>query len=114
MLSSGDVVELDLGPPTGREAGFGHPTVVVTAQLILDANPNIVHVVPLTTNIRVFGSEVRIEPDDDNGLDRPSAAQCQHVRAVSTNRIDRVRGNVGVAVVAQIRETIGLILDIGI
>lgn len=30
--SSGDVVEFDPGPPVGREAGFGHPAVVVTAR----------------------------------------------------------------------------------
>ena len=37
MPISGDVVDLDLGVPEGREAGFGHPAVVVTAQRILDA-----------------------------------------------------------------------------
>jgi mRNA interferase MazF len=112
MLSSGDVVELDLGTPTGREAGFRHPAVVVTAQRILDAAPNVIHVVPLTTTIRRFGSEVLIEPDEANGLRHPSAAQCQHVRAVSTGRVLRTRGNVGPVSLTQIRDTIGLILDI--
>jgi mRNA-degrading endonuclease toxin of MazEF toxin-antitoxin module len=32
MQSSGDVVELDLGRPEGREAGSLHPAVVITAQ----------------------------------------------------------------------------------
>ena len=112
MLTSGDVVELDLGAPTGREAGFHHPAVVVTAQRILDAAPNVVQVVPLTTTIRAFESEVLVEPDADNGLHQTSAAQCQHVRAVSSGRIERLRGNVGVVALAQIRDTIGLILDI--
>lgn len=112
MLTSGDVVELDLGSPSGREAGFRHPAVVLTAQRILDAAPAVVQVVPLTTTIRGFGSEVRIEPDKANGLEHPSVAQCQHVRAVSTSRIDRVSGNVGVVVLTQIRETVGVILDL--
>jgi mRNA interferase MazF len=112
MLTSGDVVELDLGTPAGREAGFRHPAVVVTAQRILDAEPNVIQVVPLTTTIRSFGSEVSIEPDVENGLSQPSAARCQHVRAVSTGRVERVRGHVGPGVLTQIRETIGLILDI--
>jgi mRNA-degrading endonuclease toxin of MazEF toxin-antitoxin module len=34
--------------PAGREAGFLHPAVVVTEQRILDANPSVVQVVPLT------------------------------------------------------------------
>lgn len=112
MLNSGDVVELDLGLPSGREAGFRHPSVVVTAQRILDARPSVVHVVPLTSTIRRFGSEVRIDPDASNGLERPSAAQCQHLRAVSTGRIEQVRGNVGVQALRQIREVISVILDL--
>ncbi|MEX2655180.1 MAG: type II toxin-antitoxin system PemK/MazF family toxin [Acidimicrobiia bacterium] len=112
MLTSGDVVDLNLGDPEGRKAGFRHPAVVVTAQRILDADPSVIQVVPLTSTIRGFGSEVAVEPDHSNGLLQMSAAQCQHVRAVSTGRVEQVRGNVGPAVVSQIRETIALILDI--
>jgi mRNA interferase MazF len=112
MLTSGDVVELDLGMPAGREAGFRHPAVLVTAQGILDTNPSVVQVVPLTGTIRRFGSEVPVEPDDANGVEEPSAAQCQQIRAVSTGRVDRTLGNVGAAVLAQIRDVIALVLDI--
>lgn len=112
MATSGDVVHLDLGQPEGREAGFRHPAVVVTAQRILDANPSVVHVVPLTSTVRRFHSEITIEPDATNGLDARSAAQCQHVRAISPRRIVEVRGNVGAAIVAQLRETIAVILDL--
>jgi mRNA interferase MazF len=112
MLTSGDVVELDLDAPAGREAGFQHPAIVVTAQRILDAEPSVVHVVPLTSTIRAFGSEVRVNADGSNGLDRASAAQCQHMRAVSTGRVDAVRGNVGAAVLSEVREVIAVILDL--
>ncbi len=112
MLTSGDVIDLDLGLPEGREAGFRHPAVVVTAQRILDAQPTVIQVVPLTSSIRGFTSEIVIEPDDTNGLQQRSAAQCQHVRAVSTQRVEHIRGNVGPAARNQIRATIGLILDI--
>lgn len=112
MLSSGDVVDLDLGAPEGREAGFRHPAVVVTAQRILDASPSVIHVVPLTSTIRRFHSEIVLAPDEQNGLAVESAAQCQHVRSVSPRRILEVRGNVGGAALAQIRETIAVLLDI--
>lgn len=112
MPSSGDVVDLDLGVPEGREAGFSHPAVVVTAQRVLDAEPSVVHVVPLTSTIRRFHSEVMLEPDAANGLSDTSAAQCQHLRAVSPSRISAVRGSVGAGVLAQIRETIAVLLDL--
>ncbi len=114
MLTSGDVVDLDLGLPEGREVGFRHPAVVVTAQRILDAQPNVIQVVPLTTTIRGFASEITIEPDIDNNLRLRSAAQCQHVRAVSIGRVEQVHGNVGPSVLNQVRDTLGLIFDIQI
>lgn len=112
MLTSGDVVDLDLGLPEGREAGFRHPAVAVSAQRILDADPSVVHVVPLTSTVRGFHSEITIVPDVHNGLSEPSAAQCQHLRAVSTARIVSTRGNVGAMALGQVRETIAVLLDI--
>jgi mRNA-degrading endonuclease toxin of MazEF toxin-antitoxin module len=114
MLNSGDVVDLDLGLPQGREAGFRHPVVVVSAGRILSAEPSVVYIVPLTSTLREFHSEIPIEGDDHNGLAGRSAAQCQHLRAVSTGRIVSTRGNVGAATLAQIRETIAVLLDIAI
>ena len=60
MPTSADVVDLDLGMPEGREAGFLHPAILVTAQRILDVSPSVVHVVPLTSTIRRFHSEIVI------------------------------------------------------
>ena len=68
MLTSGDVFDLDLGVPTGREAGFRHPAMVVTAQRVLDAEPSVVQVVPLTSTLRGFASEVEFDADSANGL----------------------------------------------
>lgn len=112
MLTSGDVVDLDLGTPRGREAGLRRPVVVVTAQEIIDGLANVVQVVPLTSTIRAFGSEVEIHPDEGNGVEASSAAQCQHIRSVSVDRVESVRGNVGAATLAEIREVLSLILDI--
>lgn len=112
MLTSGDVVEADLGEPVGREAGFPRPVVVVTAQVVLAQGPAVVQVVPLTSTRRGFRSEVDVDPDEANGLEVPSAAQCQHLRAVSTGRLGELMGNVGPATLLQVRETIADLLDL--
>jgi mRNA interferase MazF len=112
MQSSGDIVNLDLGRPEGLEAGYLHPAVVVTAQRILDASPTLIQVVPLTSTLRGFHTEVVIEPDPANGLGQSSAAQCQHVRAVSPARVVGTIGNVGPLALLQIRETIAVIIDL--
>lgn len=112
MLTAGDIVRLDLGQPKGHEAGYLHPAVVITAQRILDADPTVIQVVPLTSTLRGFHSEVVIEPDAANELEMSSAAQCQHVRAVSPDRVDHALGNVGPLSLSQIRETIAVIIDL--
>ena len=112
MLTSGDVVELDLGSPAGREAGSRNPAVVVTAQRVLDAEPSVVQVVPLTSTLRGFVSEVEIAADAANGLECTSAAQCQRIRGVAVGRVERRSGNVGAAALVQVREVFGLILDV--
>jgi mRNA interferase MazF len=112
MLNSGDIADLDLGSPEGREAGFRHPAIIVSAQRILDAEPSVLQVVPITSTVRSFGSEIDITPDVTNGLDQQSAAQCQHIRAVSPGRVTAIRGNVGHVVLRQIREVLAVILDL--
>ncbi len=112
MLTPGDVVELEFGAPIGSEAGLLRPAVVVTAARILRGRPNIVQVVPLTTTIRDSSAEVLVAPDEGNGLSAKSSAQCQHVRSIATVRIrDRI-GNVGPLVLHEIREVLGLLMDI--
>lgn len=103
---------MDLWTPVAREAGYRHPAVVVTAPRILDAAPSVVQMVPLTSSLRGWPSEVEIAGDGVNGLERASSAQCQHVRAVAAARLGEVRGNVGTVALAQVREVLGLLLDL--
>ena len=111
MLTPGDVVELDLGAPAGTEAGLNRPAVVVTAERILRGGPNVIQVVPLTRTIRDSSAEIVVEPDDHNGLGSASAAQCQHIRSVATTRVSAQVGNVGPAVLRQIRGSVTIIID---
>lgn len=112
MLTSGDVVSIDLGIPEGSEVGLYRPAVVITARRILRADPSVVQVVPVTATLRGYESEVVVEPDPDNGLDRRSAAQAQHLRAVATSRIVDHLGNVGPLVLGQVRDTIAVLMGL--
>jgi mRNA interferase MazF len=112
MLNSGDVVQLDLGVPRGSEAGLMRPAIVTTAQRVLARGPRVIQVVPLTRSLRGYASEVTVVADPDNGLEVDSAAQCQHIRAVATARVIETLGNVGGAMLAQIRETLAVLLDL--
>ena len=112
MLTSGDVIDVDLGMPEGQEAGYRHPAVLVTAQQLLESSATVVQVVPLTSTIRGYESEIEVEPDSFNGLTRRSVAQCQHIRSIAVARIHGRRGHVGAVALSRIRELLGAILDI--
>jgi mRNA interferase MazF len=112
MCRSPNVVYLDVGVPEGSEAGLQRPAVVVTANRVLAVGSSVVQLVPLTRTIGGYESEVLIEPDEANGLKAPSAAQCLHIRAVAATRIRGQVGNVGPIAVGQIRDTLGVLLDV--
>lgn len=112
MLTSGDVVAVDLGVPVGSEAGLSRPAVVITADRVLAGGPNVIQVVPLTSTLRGYASEVDVAADDHNGLTVDSAAQCQHLRSVAVARIDDTLGNVGAGVLAKIRDVVAVLLDL--
>lgn len=95
----------------GSEAGFRRPAVVVTAQRLLAGTPSVVHVVPLTTTLRGFASEVPIPTSGDNDLDTESCAQAHQIRTVSAVRVHGVRGNVGAVALSQVRQAIAETID---
>jgi mRNA interferase MazF len=72
----------------------------------------VVHVVPLTSTIRGYQSEVTIEPDPANGLEAVSAVQCQHIRAIAVGRLAAPIGNVGPQALTQMREILADLLDL--
>ncbi len=112
MLTSGDVVVVDLGVPEGSEAGMQRPAVVVTANAVLRQRPRVVQVVPLTRTLRGYGSEVVVSADRGNGLAADSAAQCQHIRSIASTRIRDRLGEVGPVALAQIRDAVRVLIDL--
>ena len=90
--------------PTGRPGFADRP--------LLDGSPAVVHVVPITSTVRGFDTEVQVEPDRFNGLSQSSAIQCHHVRAIAVSRVEERKGHVGPILLGQIREILGRILDI--
>ncbi len=111
MPTSGDVVEVDLGPPVGSEAGYRHLAVLVTAQRILDGGADVVHVAPLTSAVRGSASEVVVEADELDGLAarrRCSARTCVRWRSSAPARFAQRRP----AVLSQVCDVLGPLLDI--
>lgn len=110
-MHAGELIEVDFGVPAGSEPGFTRPAIVITAEAVLEARPRTLHVVPITGNVaRPLPTEIPIEVDS---LARPSAAQCHLCTVISVDRIKAEDlGNVGSAMLAQIRAVLGDLLDL--
>ena len=110
-MRAGDVVHVDFGIPAGSEPGFFRPAVVVTADLVLEARPRTIHVMPLTGNtVRQLPTELEVSAD---GLDRPTAAQAHLCTVISADRvIAEDLGNIGAESLGELRGLLGDLLDL--
>jgi mRNA interferase MazF len=88
----GDVWLVDFGAyPAEPEQAFVRPGLIVSDDRLDHPNLRLAIVVPGTTTLRQLPLHVVVDPDGDNGLDRPTAFQVEQVRAISTTRlVDRL------------------------
>jgi len=108
-VNFGDVLTVDFGMPIGSEAGFRRPGVVMTADSFLRYRPTTVFVVPLASTRRSFPSHVEIAPDPSNGLEHPSWALVEQLRAVAVARCGSTVGGVGPVVAHQLHDILRMI-----
>lgn len=84
----GDVWLVDFGSrPADPEQASIRPGLIVSDDRLHHPNLRLAIVVPGTTTLRKLPLHVVVEPDGDNGLDRSTAFQVEHVRAISTTRL---------------------------
>lgn len=101
-MRSGEIAIVDFGVPIGSTAALVRPAVVVTAQPTLDAFDQTFHVVPITSTPRHWPSEVTTERGQ---------AQCHLLAVVDQSQVvQHTTENVGVVVLAQIREVVSVLL----
>jgi mRNA interferase MazF len=92
-LSRGEIWHVNLDPTIGDEIRKVRPAVILSRDAIGVLALRVV--VPITAwQDRFQGSDwlVRLDPDTDNGLDKPSAADTFQVRSVATKRFVRLVG----------------------
>ena len=108
-MNSGDVVLCDLNPVSGREQGGIRPVVVVSHQRY-EVIPGLFLAVPLTSKDRHLEHHIDIPANDRIGLNRPSYAMTEQIRAVSDQRAGRRLGAVNDETMAAISRYLHLFL----
>jgi len=111
----GQVWDVNLDPTQGAEIKKIRPCVVVSSDNIGKLPLKVI--VPITEWREQFGQHpwfVKLEPNDQNGLDKLSAADCFQVKSLSIDRFVRQRGVLSEDEVADIVSAVGIVIQIPI
>jgi mRNA interferase MazF len=111
-MRQGEIWEINLSPTVGAKIKKKRPAVIINDDAIGILPLKVI--VPITVwRDRFQGAiwMVRIEPDDENKLTKPSAVDTFQVRSVSTGRFLRKIGSVSSKVLEEIKTAIKAVID---
>ncbi|NJC98258.1 MAG: PemK family transcriptional regulator [Anaerolineales bacterium] len=106
-MKRGEIWLVNLDPTVGSEIKKTRPVVIISSDLIGILPLKVI--VPFTDWKDRYTSApwmVRIDPDDDNGLSKPSAADGLQVRSVSQQRLVKRLGVLSPLQVARIVQAV--------
>jgi mRNA interferase MazF len=112
-MHRGEVWLISLDPTIGAEIKKTRPAVIV--------NDDAVGVLPLRVIVPITAWKdrygvapwmVRLEPDAENGLDKPSTADAFQVRSVAQERFVRRLGKLSTTAMQEITTALAVVLDI--
>ena len=111
-MKQGEIWEIDLNPTLGAEIKKKRPVVII--------NDDAIGILPLKVIVPVTEWKdrfqgalwlVRIEPDDENNLVKPSALDAFQIRSVSTKRFLRKIGSVSPTVLGETKAAVKAVID---
>ena len=111
-MRQGEIWEINLSPTVGAEIKKKRPAVIINDDAIGILPLKVI--VPITEWKERFQGAiwlVRIEPDNENKLVKPSAVDTFQIRSVSTKRFLRKTGSVSSNVLDTIKAAIKAVID---
>ncbi len=109
----GEIWLINLDPAVGSEIQKTRPSVIVSDDTVGILPLKVI--VPITEWKDRYEDApwmVRLDPDSENGLDKPSAADAFQVRSLSQQRFVRKIGKVSEKSMKKITEALGFVLSI--
>ncbi len=112
-MNRGEIWLINLDPTIGAEIKKTRPAVIVNDDAIGILPLKVI--VPITDwkdRYAVAPWMVQLEPDADNGLSKPSAADAFQVRSVAQERFVRQLGKLSNAVMREVTAALAIVLSI--
>lgn len=111
MVRRGEIHWAAPDPGVGQEQSGRRPVLIVSSNDALDAIPNVLTVVPLTTRERSWGTRIAVT-GADTGLSAPTWAICEQLRTISNQRLHDQLGAADDTTLGQIDNVLRYILDL--
>lgn len=111
-MNSGEIWQVSFDPTVGAEIRKTRPAVIISSNTLGALALRVV--VPLTgwrPEFAVAPWLVRMEPSNQNGLTKPSAADAFQVKSVSTQRLIRRVGAVSVQELQAVVQAVGMVIE---
>ena len=108
----GEIWLVNLDPTIGSEIKKTRPAVIVSSDLVSILQLKVI--VPVTDWKERYAQApwmVRINPDEQNGLSKPSAADGLQIRSVSQQRLVKKLGSLSALQVAKIIRVVTIVLQ---
>jgi mRNA interferase MazF len=113
ILSRGGVYLAKLNPAKESEVGKVRPVVVLTSQLILNSNPPIIFICPLSSKSQPAFSSLHLALQARDELITTSYALVEHSRSVGTHSITSNKiADLTPSEIAGIIHRLGLLIDL--
>jgi mRNA interferase MazF len=110
-MRKGEIWLINLDPTIGAEIKKTRPAVIVNEDAIEILPLRVI--VPLTDwkdRYTIAPWMVQVDPDDENGLSKPSAADAFQIRSVSVERLTQRVGKTSQPVLQAILRAIGVVV----
>jgi mRNA interferase MazF len=111
-MKQGEIWEINLSPTIGAEIKKNRPAVII--------NDDVIGILPLKVIVPITEWKdrfqgaiwmIKIEPDSENKLTKPSVIDTFQIRSVSTKRFLRKTGSVSSKILDEIKTAIKAVID---
>jgi mRNA interferase MazF len=110
LITRGSIYLADLGGTGSQQQGI-RPVVVLQNNVISQSAIKTAIICPLTKNIRNISTHPKINPDQLNSLDHPSAVMCDNIQTINKHKLKSLIGKVSPEDMARVEKSLHLALQ---
>jgi mRNA interferase MazF len=110
-MKQGEIYRINLDPTVGAEIKKTRPALIINVDTLGKLPLKVI--VPITDWKDYYSDYpwmIKIDPDNQNGLVKPSSIDCFQIRSVSVDRLTEQLGTVDPEIIVQVQEAVAAVI----